>query len=207
MSQTPGKPVVLIAAVVVTCLVAASGLAATYAVTADRIAEQDRKAQEDSLKAAVPDAVSFEEVTDDELLAAAVEAAGEVKLGITDENGGIGNAIFRALDSSGNAIGWGMRLGSRGYGGYAQLVIGLDSSGSVTGVSVLSHAETPGLGTKVMDNKELLGRFTELSAGFTSKDVKAIDGVSGATKSTRAVRNAVAAAGAIYTEVLSKGGE
>ncbi|HQK20619.1 MAG TPA: hypothetical protein PLJ27_24370, partial [Polyangiaceae bacterium] len=41
---------------VVTCVVAASGLAATYAVTKDRIAEQDRLAQENSLKASLPEA-------------------------------------------------------------------------------------------------------------------------------------------------------
>lgn len=193
----PNKPVTLILAVVVTCVVAAAGLAATYAVTKDRIAEQDRLAQENSLKSAVPDGASFEEVTDAAVLAAAGNAAGDVQV----------NGVFVALDASGEEIGWGLRLGSRGYGGYAQLVIGLDTSGSVTGVSVLSHAETPGLGTKVVENKEFLAQFTELPAAFTAKDVKTIDGISGATKSSRAVKNAVTAAGAIYSDVLSKGGE
>lgn len=197
MTQVPNKPATLVIAVVVTCLVAAGGLAATYAVTEDRIAEQDRLAQEKSLKAAMPEATSFEQVTDEGLLNAARDAAGDVQV----------NGVFTAFDADGSEIGWGLRLGSRGYGGYAQMVIGLDTSGSVTGVSILSHAETPGLGSKVMENLPFLALFTELPERFTAKDVKAIDGISGATKSSRAVKNGVTAAGAIYADVLSKGGE
>lgn len=197
MTQVPNKPATLVIAVVVTCLVAAGGLAATYAVTEDRIAEQDRLAQEKSLKAAMPEATSFEQVTDEGILNAARDAAGDVQV----------NGVFTAFDADGSEIGWGLRLGSRGYGGYAQMVIGLDTSGSVTGVSILSHAETPGLGSKVMENLPFLALFTDLPEGFTAKDVKAIDGISGATKSSRAVKNGVTAAGAIYADVLSKGGE
>lgn len=197
MTKTEAKPITLVLAVAVTCVVAASGLALTYAVTKDRIAEQDRKAQENSLRSAVPEAASFEEVADAKVIADAESIAGDVQV----------NGIFRAMGDDGGPVGWGLRLGSRGYGGYAQLVIGLDSSGSVTGVSVLSHGETPGLGTKVMGNPEFLGLFEALESGFTSKDVKAIDGIAGATKSSRAVQHAVDAAGLIYADVLSKGGE
>jgi len=197
MSNVPSKPTTLIASVVVTCLVAAAGLAATYAVTKDRIAEQDRLAQENSLKSAMPDAVVFEQVTDEATILAAEEVAGDVQV----------NGIFKATDADGADVGWGLRLGSRGYGGYAQLVIGLDTSGSVTGVSILSHAETPGLGSKVMENDEYLAQFAALPEAFTDKDVKEIDTIAGATKSSRAVRNGAIAAGSIYADVLSKGGE
>ena len=44
MTTVQSKPITLVLAVVVTCVVAAAGLAATYAVTKDRIAEQDRLA-------------------------------------------------------------------------------------------------------------------------------------------------------------------
>lgn len=197
MTTVPNKPITLVLAVVVTCVVAAAGLAGAYAVTKDRIAEQDRLAQENSLKAALTEAVSFEQITDEALLADVASAAGDVQV----------NGVFVALDEGGDEIGWGLRLGSRGYGGYAQLVIGLDTSGSITGVSVMSHGETPGLGSNVMENEDFLGAFTELPAGFTAKDVKTVDSISGATKSSRAVKHAVEAAGAIYADVLSKGGE
>lgn len=197
MSTLPSKPATLVAAVAVTCVVAAGGLAATYAVTKDRIAEQDRLAQERSLRAAVAEADSFERVEDEAVLSEAQAAAGEVQV----------NGVFEALDASGEVIGWGLRLGSRGYGGYAQLVVGLDTAGQVTGVSVLSHTETPGLGTKVMDNKEYLAQFATLPEGFTAKDVRRFDAVAGATKSSNSVKHAVEAAGAVYADALSKGGE
>lgn len=197
MSNVPNKPVTLVLAVAITCLVAAGGLAATYGVTEERIAEQDRLAQERSLQAALPDAESFEQVDDEALLADAKAAAGEVQV----------NGVFKALDANGDDAGWGLRLGSRGYGGYAQLVIGLDVDGAITGVSILSHGETPGLGTKVMDNPEYLARFASLPVGFTSRDIRAIDAVAGATKSSNSIKHGVEAAGAIYADVLSKGGE
>ena len=197
MSKGPGNPVTLVLAVAVTCVVAAAGLGVTYGVTKDRIAEQDRLAQETSLKGALPDANGFEQVTDQAVLDAAQEAAGEVKVG----------GVFKALDAGGEQMGWGLRLGSRGYGGYVQLVIGLDTSGKVTGVSVLSNNETPGLGTTVLENKDYLAAFAGLPEGFTVKDIKKIDGKAGATKSSNSVKHAVEAAGLIYDDVLSKGGE
>lgn len=203
MTHAPSKPTTLVLAVVVTCLVAAAGLAATYAVTKNRIAEQERLAQQRSLQAALPAAVEFSVITDEALLTDARSAAGDVQIG--DSTGA--NAIFVATDDSGAEVGWGLRLRSRGYGGYAQLVIGLDTSGKVTGVSVLSHGETPGLGTKVMDSAEYLGQFPSLPEGFAAADVRGIDAVTGATKSSNAVKNAVTAAGAIYADALSKGGE
>lgn len=207
MSQAQSKPITLVLAVAVTCVVAAAGLGATYAVTKDRIAAQDKLAQESSLKAVMPDAASFEAITDQKVLEAAQTAAGEVKVGVADKDGNITNAIFRALDEKGDLLGWGIRLGSRGYGGYAQIVIGLDTSGKVTGVSILSHGETAGLGTKVMDNPDYLAQFKKLPEGFTDKDVRKVDAIAGATKSSNSVKHAVSAAGAIYADVLSKGGE
>lgn len=197
MSGVPSKPATLVLAVSITCLVAAWGLAATYGVTADRIAEQDRLAQERSLQSALPDAAGFEPIADEALIAQAQAVAGEVQV----------RGIFKALDAQGEDAGWGVRFGSRGYSGYVQLVVGLDADGAVTGVAVLRHAETPGLGTKVMANPEYLAQFKSLPEGFTIKDVRKIDAIAGATKSSNSVKNAIKAAGAIHAEVLSRGGE
>ncbi|MHB8741083.1 MAG: FMN-binding protein, partial [Coriobacteriia bacterium] len=83
------------------------------------------------------------------------------------------------------------------------VVIGLDTTGSVTGVTILSHNETPGLGTKVISESWFLEQFPELEAGFDDTDVRALDTISGSTKSSNGVRNAVAAAGRVYSEILS----
>jgi electron transport complex protein RnfG len=38
---------------------------------------------------------------------------------------------------------------AQGYSGTIRLLVGIDATGAVTGVRVLAHAETPGLGDKV----------------------------------------------------------
>jgi len=192
------KSLRLVVAVVVTCVVAAAGLAVTYGATKDRIAEQERLAEEESLKAVLPDATQYVAV-DAEVLEAAQAAAGDVEC----------SAIYRAEDAQGELIGWGLRVAGRGYGGPIQLVMGLDSSGKVTGVTILSMNETPGLGTKVKSEAWFLEQFTELPAGFGEQDIKKLDSISGSTKSSRGVRNGVEAGGRIYNDVLAglSGGE
>lgn len=193
-----GKSFRLMISVVITCVVAATGLAVTYGLTKDRIAEQDRLAEERSLKAVLPAAVAFVDAGP-EVLDAARDAAGDVEC----------SAVYRAEDSSGAFLGWALRVAGRGYGGPIQLVLGLDSTGKVTGVSILSMSETPGLGTKVQSEEWFLEQFKELPEMFDSADMKQMDSVSGSTKSSRGVRTGVEAGGRIYNDVLSglAGGE
>ena len=186
------KSLRLITAMMITCVVAGTGLAITYALAAPRIAEQDRLAEERSLKAAQSEADSFEAIDDAEVLDSAAQVALPAEI----------TGVYRAM-KGGEPIGWAVRLASRGYGGPMQLVIGLDTSGSVTGVSILSQAETPGLGTKVLTEKDFLEQFVQLPGGFTDADVRALDVISGSTKSSNGVRNGVAAAGRVYADVLS----
>lgn len=182
----------LVLAVVVTCVVAATGLALTYSVTAPRIAEQDRLAEERSLRSVQPDAEDFEPVEDADLIAEAGTAAAPVEV----------EGVYRAL-RDGAPIGWALKVSSRGYGGPMLLVIGLDTSGSVTGVSVLSHNETAGLGTKVITEPGYLEQFSQLEGGFTDADVRGFDVISGSTRSSNGIRNGVAAAGRIFATVLT----
>ena len=55
---------------------------------------------------------------------------------------------------------------TQGYGGTIRLLLGIDAQGVLTGVRVLSHSETPGLGDKIQTNKSdwILG-FAGLSLG------------------------------------------
>lgn len=192
------KSLRLVVAVVVTCVVAAAGLAITYGATKDRIAAQERLAEETSLKAVLPDAAAFVSVEAD-VLEAAQAAAGDIDC----------SAVYRAEDAQGALLGWGLRVAGRGYGGPIQLVLGLDSTGKVTGVTILSMSETPGLGTKVQSEEWFLEQFKGLPEGFGQQDIKKLDSISGSTKSSRGVRNGVEAGGRIFAEVLSvlSGGE
>ncbi len=190
------SPLRLILSVVVTCVVAAASLAATYSVTAPRIAAQEKAAEEQALKTVLSSAASFEAV-DADLLAAAQKVAGDSKV----------DAVYRALDAGGQTTGWGVKVGSRGYGGYINMVWGLDRDGKVTGLTILSMNETPGLGTRIKTEPGFLEQYAGLPAGYTEKDVKALDMISGATKSSRAVRNSAIAVSAVFDSVLKTAGE
>lgn len=185
----------LVIPVLVTCVVAAAGLAVTYKVTEPKIAEQDRLAEERSLQAVHADAtftcLESSRIQDD------IDAAAD-PVDVLD-------TFHATID--GEHAGWAVKVSSRGYGGPMVVVIGLDTSGSVTGVTILSHNETPGLGTKVITDAWFLEQFPTLEAGFTDADVRDLDAISGTTKSSNGVRNAVAGAGRVYAEVLSGLGE
>lgn len=48
--------------------------------------------------------------------------------------------------ASGDTIGYVFKTSAKGYGGDIDLMVGIDTSGKVTGVSILSISETAGLG-------------------------------------------------------------
>lgn len=167
------------------CVVAAAGLAVTWGFTADKIEAQARAAEQRSLLVVVPGAVEFAPVTDAGQLDKAKVAAGDVTL----------SGAFVAKDSSGQTLGVGMLVASRGYGGPIHLAVGMDRNGKVAGVTIVSMAETPGLGTKVVEDVTFLPRFLGLDSAEGAHEV---DTITGATKSSRGVRKGVEAALAAY---------
>jgi Na+-translocating ferredoxin:NAD+ oxidoreductase subunit G len=185
----------LIVPMVVVCAVAAGGLAATYAVTKDRIAATDKANEEKAYRAALPAAESFTPV-DAKTLAAAQKAAGDTPVtGVQVGSGASG------------AVGWGVKSTPRGYGGPVTIVVGVDSSGKVTGVSVANNNETPGLGSRAVGPDESSVAYLGQFKGATDPAaVLKLDGITGATKSSRSVKHAVEAALLVYADVLSKGG-
>lgn len=78
------------------------------------------------------------------------------------------------------------------YGGEMSVMVGINNEGKVTGVKVISHADTPGLGTKAMETDYL----TQYK-GIKKLDHESIredeskDAVTGATISSNAVYAAV----------------
>ena len=86
-----------------------------------------------------------------------------------------------------------------GYSGDIKMIIGINANGSIAGVRVLSHNETPGLGDKVdlkksdwvlsFNQKSLNNPTTE--AWAVKKDGGEFDSFTGATITPRAVVNQV----------------
>ncbi|MEH6550818.1 MAG: electron transport complex subunit RsxG [Pseudomonadales bacterium] len=86
-----------------------------------------------------------------------------------------------------------------GYSGEIRLIVGINMNGSIAGVRVLTHSETPGLGDKVdlkksdwilgFNNKSLTKPATDLWS--VKKDKGYFDQFTGATITPRAVTKAV----------------
>ena len=96
-----------------------------------------------------------------------------------------------------NGAGMVVTSAAKGFGGNITVMTGIDANGKVTGVSVTGHGETPGLGTKAM-TAEYLANYVGLEEAVLGTT---IDGVTGATKSSRGICNAVAMALAQYEKM------
>jgi electron transport complex protein RnfG len=83
---------------------------------------------------------------------------------------------------------------SKGYSGVIWLMVGFDARGLVHQVVVIEHKETPGLGSKMNDEK-FKSQYLEKDPGATDlrvkKDGGLVDAISGATISSRAFSEAV----------------
>lgn len=173
----------------VICLCVTALLAVTNAVTKDAIAYQQELSAAESRQAVCPDAVDFEQVQYD------VQ----------------GVECYKALDESGNLVGYAISSSSKGYGGDVKVMTGIKAEdGSVIAINVYDNSgETPGLGVNTSGEK-FTSQFAGLSSGTgvtvdkdagKNPDSVPVDSVTGATISSRAVVSAVNQAFEAYNAV------
>ena len=125
----------------------------------------------------------------------------------TDESLAFHEQKIYIAKKDGSQVGQAIYVESNGYGGPLQILVGLDSSASVSGIKILKMAETPGLGTKVADKKLMPGKPFTFLAQFVGKNLSAklkvkedIVGITGATITSAAVANGVLKAFKAHTE-------
>lgn len=169
----------------------AAVVAGTYLGTRDRIAAAERAAQEKALLEIMPRSLHDNSMLDDRLTL----PVGDPLLQLTTERdlyvarrAGVAQAALvpaRAPD---------------GYSGDIELLVGVWRDGSVAGVRVLRHRETPGLGDAIDHRKsDWVEDFVGRSLGDPSRerwtvqrDGGAFDQFTGATITPRAVVQATA---------------
>lgn len=171
--------------------IAALVLAFVNQKTAPLIAENEEKNIKTALQAIMPDAADFEESDAD------VEE-------ITDKYESEVNSLYIAKDGSGNNMGVCAIVETKGYDAGLISAIGVDKDGKVTGVEIISHNETPGLGANAEKEEfrsQYSGKSGELSvvkAGAKDNEINAISGATLTSKGmTRAVNTAIAIADAV----------
>ena len=170
-------------------LVVAALLGLVNNVTADKIAEIDAANTRAAMSAVVPEGSDFTdklEISDD--VAAAAAAQG----GKLTELYGVKNA--------GADAGYVMKISASGSQGTIVMMVGVDANKAITGISVVSHSETSGIGTKVVGNEPnaagvpVLDQFIGMSGAGSLVVGKNITAVSGATVSTKGINTGVNAA-------------
>lgn len=165
-------------------------IALTQALTADRIHEQAARAEAQALFEIIP-----ENQVDNDLLHDTIRLPGDVPFAdqenasawVARQNGRLVGLIFPVVAPD-------------GYSGPIRLLVGVAPDGTVLGVRVTSHKETPGLGDHIETRKSdwvyaFEGRSlanTEPRKWNVKKNGGVFDQFTGATITPRAVVKAVA---------------
>ncbi|MDD5931593.1 MAG: RnfABCDGE type electron transport complex subunit G [Oscillospiraceae bacterium] len=179
----------------VTCVIVAGLLGGVNAITADKIAAINWEKTVAAMKAVVaePDATEFSDALEKtpEMEAAALAAGGTL------------NSVYE-VQVGGAPAGYAIKVIASGSQGNIEMMVGVDAEGTVTGVSIVKHSETSGIGSKVMGNEPLksgvgvLDQFQGKNAADGTLAVGTnVDAISGATVSSRGVTAGVNAALAV----------
>jgi electron transport complex protein RnfG len=170
-------------------ILVAMGTAVTHLATKDIIIEQKRKAQQKALLEIIPP-----ERHDNSMLDDTSPTNDPVFLKLRHEQ-----SIFIARKENRPVAAIFPAIAPDGYSGNIQLIIGVNVDGSIAGVRVLSHRETPGLGDKIETQKSnWITGFEGKSLGnpiaerwTVKRDGGEFDQFTGATITPRAVTRAV----------------
>ena len=97
--------------------------------------------------------------------------------------------------SDGDEVGYAFLAVGKGYGGDIDILVGLEDETTIKGITIISQSETPGLGSRIAESS-FADKFVGLNIDDVAlkKDGGQVDGITGATISSRAVVDAVRAA-------------
>lgn len=177
--QTLSFKLMIIIAAVVLMLAVVNGL------TKDRIAENNKKASDEARTALFADADMFEQT--------------DAKL--PDNTAKYVEEIFEATQS-GNTVGYCVTINCDGFGGKINMIVGISTDGIVTGVKIISHSETPGVGERIISNGSIVSQLTNVSAN----SINSVSAITGASITSNAVIEGVTKALEAITYLSDEGG-
>lgn len=102
-----------------------------------------------------------------------------------------------AATKDGKYVGSAVEAKAPGYGGDIKILVGFDAEGNIYGYSILAHAETPGLGSKVGEwfqkegKGDIIGKNLATEELLVSKDGGSVDAITASTITSRAFLKAV----------------
>ena len=166
----------------VIALVVAALLGVVNNITADKIAEIDAENTRIAMSAVAPEGSEFGDKMD---ISDAVAAAASAQGGKIVE--------MYPMTNGGADAGYVVKVSASGSQGTITMMVGVDANKAITGISVISHSETSGIGTKVVGNEPnsagepVLDQFIGMSGSGSLVVGKNVIAVSGATVSTKGI--------------------
>jgi electron transport complex protein RnfG len=104
----------------------------------------------------------------------------------TDERGNPVELTIFPAKKDGETFAVALEGTGKGYHGTIGVMVGVSKDGEILDIGVTSQSETPGVGTKVTEPS-----FTDRFKGLSATGEVAVDGISGATYSSKGVMAAV----------------
>lgn len=180
------------------CLGASAAVAVVYAVTKDPIDAAAVAKTNKAIEEVVP---AFDNNPSDEVMMVAAD------IQKPDQT----NKVYVAKKGS-EIVGYAVESTTKkGFGGPFTIMVGFTPDGKVYNTSVLSHAETPGLGAKITDKASHFitqwngMNLTDGSVNISvKKDGGDIDAITASTISSRAFCDAMETAASIFNNISSE---
>lgn len=164
-AKKTASPLRIVVCLTVICLVVAGLLGAVNHFTVPTIEQNEQNEKQNAIKSIFDDSITTEKISGE-------DADGEIYL------------IFR----DGRVYGYCAEVAPSGFMAEIRMMVGVDVTGAVCGVNIVSMSETPGLGSRT-NSPAFLDQFMGKSGTLTVGEN--VDAVSGATISSRAVTRGV----------------
>jgi len=168
------------------CLVCSALLACVYAVTAEPIKKTNAEILKASINAVLPEGGELSEAQ-----TIAVDGT---------------NYEYYTSTSNGAPVAYAVKSTTIGFGGPLTVMVGITPDGAIYNTSVLSHAETPGLGAKCQDEAstfrtQFKGFNPSAKSLVVKKDGGDVDAITASTITSRAYTLAVANAVKAFAQI------
>jgi electron transport complex protein RnfG len=141
-------------------------LAVVNALTKDKIAENEKKANDEARAALFPEATSFTPMS----------------VSLSDDLAKYVGEIYEAAGGQGSS-GYCVNVSNNGFGGKINMIVGVSTDGLITGVKVITHEETAGVGERIISNGSILSQFVNVS----SSSISSVEAITGASVTSNAI--------------------
>lgn len=164
-----------------TCFICSALLAGVYALTAEPIAQTNANILKASVSAVLPEGGELSE-------SAPITVGGQP-------------SEYYVSTKNGEPVAYAVKSTTIGFGGPLVIMVGVLADGTIYNTSVLSHAETPGLGAKCTSDEKFVNQWKGFNPAekilAVKKDNGDVDAITASTITSRAytlaIKNAVEA--------------